>query len=54
MMFQTEQRIKTIKDLYDYAVQNNEELLGDWQSSFSDNDFWLPYTLDKETYDRFS
>ena len=53
MMFQTEQRIKTIKDLYDYAVEHNEELLGDWQSSFSDNDFWLPYILDNETYDRF-
>ena len=48
----TEQRVKTIKDLYDYAVENSEELLGTWQSSFVDEDFWLPYTLDNEVYDR--
>ena len=48
----TEQRIKTIKDLYDYAVENNEDLLGTWQSSFVDEDFWLPYSLNSTVYDR--
>ena len=52
MMFQTEQRVKTIKDLYDYAVENSEELLGNWQSSATD-DFWLPYVLENDLYDRF-
>lgn len=51
-MFQTEQRVKTIKDLYDYAVENNEELLGNWQSSATD-DFWLGYVLENTLYDRF-
>ena len=48
----TEQRVKTVKDLYDYAVENNEELLGNWQSSSSEYDFWLKYTADSSVYDR--
>lgn len=48
----TEQRVKTVKDLYDYAVEHNEELLGNWQSSSSEYDFWLKYTADSSTYDR--
>ena len=51
-MIWTNQRVKTVKDLYDYAVENQEELLGDWQSSSTDYDFWLKYTTDSFIYDR--
>lgn len=51
-MLWTNQRVKTVKDLYDYAVENQEELLGDWQSSSTDYDFWLKYTTDSFIYDR--
>lgn len=53
MLWFTDQKIKTVKDMYDYAVENQEELLSGFTSTQSVlYDFWANYLTNNELYDR--
>lgn len=53
-MWCEDEKIKTVKDLYDYAVENQTELLSDFQSQEPVlYDFWQGYIQGHDSYDRY-
>lgn len=53
MWWTTQQKIKTVSDMYEYSSENELPLLSSFLSAQPVlNDFWQPYVTDYETYDK--